>query len=83
MTQKAALGLPGGVAREHSLGECSPSVPVGLSCNFDSLLAQNAAGSETVGDVAGLLIGAARRIGRSEARGRVGASLWLTSLQNP
>jgi len=83
MTQKTALKRPGDVAREHSLGECSPLPYVGLSCNFDSLLAQNAAVSETVDDVARQLFGAPRRIGRSEARGRVSASLWLTSLQNP
>jgi hypothetical protein len=33
--------------------------------------------------VAGLLFGARRRTGRSEARGRLSASLWLTSLQKP
>ena len=60
MTREAVLELPEGVAREHSLGECSPSPPV-----------------------ARLLFGARRRIGRSEARGRLSASLWLTSLQKP
>jgi hypothetical protein len=33
--------------------------------------------------VAGLLFGARRRIGRSEARGHLSTSLWLTSLQKP
>jgi hypothetical protein len=60
MTQKAALEFPGGVAGEHSLGECSPSP-----------------------SIAGLLFGAPRRIQRSEPRGRLTTSLWLTSLQNP
>ena len=83
MTQKAVLEFPGDVAGEHSFGECSRLPSVGLSCNFDSLPAQNAAVPETADDVAGLLFGAPRRIGRSEARGRVSASLWLTSLQNP
>jgi hypothetical protein len=83
MTQKAALELLGDAAGQHSLGECSPSPSAGLSCNFDSLLAKNAAVSETVDDVVGPLFGARRWIGRSEARGRVSASLWLTSLQNP
>jgi hypothetical protein len=39
--------------------------------------------SETVADIAGLLCGAPRRNGRSEARGCLSASLWLTSLQKP
>jgi hypothetical protein len=83
MTQKTVLELPGDVAREHSLGEC-PSLPfVRLSQDFDSLLAQNAAVSESVDHVAGLSFDAPRRIGRAEARDRVSASLWLTSLQNP
>jgi len=60
MTREAVIELPEGVAKEHSLGECSPSPPV-----------------------AGLLFAAHRRIGRSEARGRLSASLWLTSLQKP
>jgi len=60
MTREAVIELPEGVAREHSLGECSPSPPV-----------------------AGLLFAAPRRIGRSEARGRLSAALWLTSLQKP
>ena len=60
MTREAVIELPEGVAKEHSLGECSPSPPV-----------------------AGLLFAAPRRIGRSEARGRLSASLWLTSLQKP
>jgi len=60
VTQKATLEFLGDIAREHSLGECSPSPPV-----------------------AGLLFAAPRRIGRSEARGRLSASLWLTSLQKP
>jgi hypothetical protein len=33
--------------------------------------------------VAGLLFRAPRRIGRAEARGRLSAALWLTSLQKP
>ena len=83
MKQKAVTELPGDVVGEHSLGECLPFPSVGLSGNFDSLFAQNAALSETVDDVAGLSFGALRRIGRSEARDFVSASLWLTSLQNP
>jgi len=83
MTQVTVLELPGDVAREHSLLECPPLPSLGLSRNFDSLLARNAAVSETVDPVAGLSFGAPRRIGRAEARGRVSASLWLTSLQNP
>jgi hypothetical protein len=82
MTQKAALELPGDVAREHALRECSPLPSAELSCNFDSLLVQNAADSETVDDVLGLSFGAPRRIGNSESRGHVRASLWLTSLQS-
>jgi hypothetical protein len=60
MTQEAAVELRGDVAREHSLGECSPSP-----------------------SVAGLLLGASRTNGRSEARGRLSAPVWLTSLQKP
>ena len=60
MTQEAVLELPGDIAREHSLEECSPSP-----------------------SVAGLLFGARRRIERSEARGPLSTSLWLTSLQKP
>jgi len=33
--------------------------------------------------VAGLLVGASRSFGRSEARDRLSASLWVTSLQRP
>lgn len=83
MTQEAVLELPGDVAGEHSFGECSPLPSAGLSCNFDSLLAQNAAVPETVDDVAGLLFGASRRLRRAEARAGLSVSLWLTSLQNP
>ena len=83
MTQKAVLELPEDVAREHSLGECPHLPSVRLSRNFDSRLAQDATVSETVDHAAGLSFGAPRRIGRAEARGRVSASLWLTSLQNP
>ena len=60
MMQEAVLALPGDLAREDSLGECSPSP-----------------------SVAGLLFGARRRMGRSEARDRLSTSLWLTSLQKP
>ena len=60
MTREAVIELPEGVAKEHSLGECSSSPPV-----------------------ARLLFGARRRIERLEARGRLSASLWLTSLQKP
>ena len=60
MTQEAAVEFPGDVAREHSLGKCSPSP-----------------------SLAGLLFGAPRRIERSEARGRLSAPLWITSLQKP
>jgi hypothetical protein len=60
MMQEAVLELPGDIAIEHSLEECSPSP-----------------------SVAGLVFGARRRIGRSEARGRLHSSLWLTSLQKP
>jgi len=60
VTQKATLGFPEDIAREHSLGECSPSP-----------------------SVARLLFGAPRRLGRSEARGRLSTLLWLTSLQKP
>jgi hypothetical protein len=81
--QKAALELPGDVAGERSLEECSPLPSVELDCNFDALLAQNAAVSGTVDDVAGLLFGAPRRVRRSEARAHLTAPLWLTSLQNP
>ncbi len=60
MTQEAVVELPEDVAREPSLGKCSPSP-----------------------SVAGLLFGTSRRIGRSEARGRLSTPLWLTSLQKP
>ena len=83
MTQEAVLELPGDVAGESSPGEYSPLPSIGLNRNFDSLFAQNASVSETVDDVAGLLFGARRRMGRSEARGHLDASLWLTSLQKP
>ena len=71
MTQKAVLELPRDIAGERSLGEWSPLPSIGLSRNFDSLFAQNAAVSETVDDVAGLLFGGRRRIGGLEARRRV------------
>ena len=83
MTQEAVLELPGDVTGESSPGEYSPLPSICLNRNFDSLFAQHASVSETVDDVAGLLFGARRRIGRSEARGHLGASLWLTSLQKP
>jgi hypothetical protein len=60
MMQEAVLELPGDVAIEHSLEECSPSP-----------------------SVAGLVFDARRRMGRSEARGGLSTSLWLTSLQRP
>ncbi len=49
----------------------------------------NVAGEHSIGEwspspsVAGLLFGAPRRMGRSEVRGCLSASLWLTSLQKP
>ena len=52
-------------------------------------LPEDAANEHSLGEcspspsVAGLLFGAPRRIGRAEARGRLIASLWLTSLQKP
>src|SRR5580704_1168018 len=45
--------------------------------------ALESAASETLADIAGQLCGAPRRNGRSEARGCLSASLWLTSLQKP
>src|SRR6266478_2347984 len=52
-------------------------------------LPEDAASEHSLGEcaplpaVAGRLFGAPRRIGRAEARGRLRASLWLTSLQKP
>jgi hypothetical protein len=60
MTQVAELEFPQIVRREHSLEECSPSLPV-----------------------AGLPVGSSRTKGRSEARDRLSAFLWVTSLQRP
>ena len=60
MTLVAELEFPQIVTREHSFGECSPSLPV-----------------------AGLPVGPSRTMGRSEARDRLSASLWVTSLQRP
>ena len=69
MTKKAVLELPEDFVREHILGVLlfPPAEPI---CNFDLRLRQNAAISETVDDPAGLLFGARRRVGRSEARGQ-------------
>src|SRR4029077_12787491 len=60
MTLEVAVEFPADVAREHSLGKCSPSP-----------------------SLAELLFGAPRRIERSEARSRLIAPLWITSLQKP
>jgi hypothetical protein len=60
MTQVAELEFPQIVTREHSIEECSPSLPVG-----------------------GLPVGPPRTMARSEARDRLSASLWVTSLQRP
>lgn len=83
MTQEAVLELPGDAAGEHSSRECSPLPSAGLSCNFDSVFAENAAVPETLDDNARLLFGASRRFRRSEARAGLSVCVWLTSLQKP
>ena len=86
MTQKASLEFPEDVAGERILGKCLRFPSVWLGCSFDSLLAENAAVSETVDPMAAVLFGAGRWSGRnrrSEARTHLSAPLWLTSLRKP
>jgi hypothetical protein len=86
MTQKAALELREDVVGEHYSGECFSFPSAGLNCHFDSLLAENAADSETVVPIsAGLFRGRGKsaRTTRSEVRVHLSTSLWLTSLQKP
>jgi len=86
MTQKASLEFPEDVAGERILGKCLRFPSVWLGCNFDSLVAENTAVSETVDPMAAVLFGAGRWSGRnrrSEARTHLSAPLWLTSLRKP
>ena len=83
MTQEPALDGLGDVVGEHYHGERSSSPSVGLSYEFDSPHAANAAVSETLDPATVALFGARRRIPRSEPRASLNALLWLTSLHKP
>jgi hypothetical protein len=86
MTQRASLEFPEDVAGERILGKCLRFPSVWLSGNFDSLLAENGAVSETADPMAAVLFGAGKwsgRTRRSEARTHLSAPLWLTSLRRP